>query len=87
MNLKTIAVLIIICALFTYGLYWFSNEFKEQRIKEYEVIVIDNKEYETNEIDRITRDWLSDEHTIVIIMKDGTKIYAKTYTLKDKEGE
>ena len=67
-----------------YGLYWFSNEFKEQRIKEYEVIVIDNKEYETNEIDHITRDWLSDENTIVIIMKDGTKIYAKTYTLIDK---
>ena len=84
MNLKTIAILIIICAFFTYGLYWFSNEFKEQRIKEYEVIVIDNKEYETNEIDHITRDWLSDENTIVIIMKDGTKIYAKTYTLKDK---
>ena len=84
MEVKVEVALIIICIIIICGLNWISNECKESTIKEYEFIVVDGIEYKTQDIDYITKDYESDGKTIVIIMKDGTKIYAKTYTLKDK---
>ena len=81
---KRAVIFLIICILVTCVNHWISNEYKESTIKEYEIIIVDGVEYKTQDIDYITKDYTSDGKTIVIIMNDGTKIYAKTYTLKDK---
>lgn len=81
---KRAVIFLIICILVTCVNHWISYKFKKQHIRKHEITIVNNKEYETKEIDCITRDLPSDENTIIVITNDGDKIYVKTYTLKDK---
>lgn len=75
---KRAVIFLIICILAVCVNHCICNKFKKQ------YIIVNNKKYETKEIDCITRDLPSDENTIIVITNDGDKIYVKTYTLKDK---
>ena len=83
-NAKRAVIFVIICILALCVNHWICNKFKKQYVRVHEMTVIDNKEYETKEIDYITRELSSDENAMIIIEKDGDKIYVRTCVLKDK---
>jgi len=86
MELKHIIILLIVCLLLWLGGCAFLNEMKEARIKSYDIIVVQGVEYQTKDIENISRDYINDDQTYIITFNDGTVIYTKNYTLK-MEGE
>ena len=57
---------------------------KYNEIKDYDYIVVNGEEYSTKDIVNVSKDLVNDESTYIITMKDGSKIYVKNYTLKNK---
>jgi hypothetical protein len=58
---------------------------KLSEIRSYDLIVINNTEYPTSEIENISFPYYGYEsQTITIILKDGTVIYTDDYILKNK---
>jgi len=77
----TAVVLIIVCVFFTMCA---TSMMKYNEIKEYDYIVVNGEEYSTKDIVNVSKDLINDESTYIITMKDGSKIYVKNYTLKNK---
>lgn len=79
--LITTSILIIVCIFFTMCT---TSMMKYNEIKEYDYIVVNGEEYSTKDIVDVSKDLINDESTYIITMKDGSKIYVKNYTLKNK---
>lgn len=79
--LITAVVLIIVCIFFTMCT---TSMLKYNEIKDYDYIVVNGEEYSTKDIVDVSKDLINDESTYIITMKDGSKIYVKNYTLKNK---
>lgn len=79
--LITTSILIIVCVFFTMCA---TSMMKYNEIKDYDYIVVNGEEYSTKDIVNVSKDLINDESTYIITMKDGSKIYVKNYTLKNK---
>lgn len=79
--LITASILIIVCVFFTMCT---TSMLKYNEIKDYDYIVVNGEEYSTKDIVDVSKDLINDESTYIITMKDGSKIYVKNYTLKNK---
>ena len=77
----TAIIVLIIGFLFTTCA---TSMMKYNEIKDYDYIVVNGEEYSTKDIVNVSKDLINDESTYVIYMKDGSKIYVKNYTLKNK---
>lgn len=57
---------------------------KETEIKSYDLIVIDGKEYDTDQIESVTQTWGEVDEGYRIVFTDGTEIICQQYTLKNR---
>lgn len=81
---KTIIGIIILVMLFIIGLMSIRAIIKMNEIKEYDVMIIDNHEYSTSEIENIDYPYYGYDNQIIITFKDGTVIYTNDYILKNR---
>ena len=79
--LITAIIVLIMCVFFTTCT---TSMLKYNEIKDYDYIIVNGEEYSTKDVESISKDLLNDDTTYIITMKDGSKIYAKNYILKNK---
>lgn len=73
-----IVVVLIICG--TIAVFSLN---REKEIKNYDVIIIDNHEYLTSEIESVDYPYYT-ERGIIITFKNGTVVHTSSYTLKNR---
>lgn len=81
---KIIIGIIILAILFIVGLMSIRAIIKMNEIKEYDVMIIDNHEYSTSEIENIDYPCYGYGNQIIITFKNGTVIYTNDYILKNR---
>lgn len=81
---KIIIGIVIFATLFIVGLMSIRAIIKMNEIKEYDVMIVDNHEYSTSEIENIDYPYYGYGNQIIITFKNGTVIYTNDYILKNR---
>ena len=83
MELKDILILIVIVGIISLMTYGCMNNLKLSEIRRYTYLESNGQTYQTDEIEDITRDYIHNKETFILVMEDGSKIYINDYSLHD----